>query len=508
MILKMAKHLLELRNISKKFPGVKALDHVDLTLDEGQVLALAGENGAGKSTLMLTLGGVYQPDEGEILIAGEKVVFQSPLEAQRSGVGIVYQELSLILELSIAENIFANRQPVNKLGFIKKDKIYQDTKEMLKLFNMEHLDPSMLVKDLSIANRQVVEILKAMSCNPKVLVMDEPTSSLTDVEVNELFKNIKILKEQGIGIIYISHHLNEIFELADEVLILRDGKYICDAKVADIDEDFLVTNMVGRKIENIYGTPRIPASGEVIFEARSITKKGLFEKVSFTVKKGEIVGMSGLVGAGRTEIGRAIFGAEPIDEGVLLLDGKPITVSTPEQAIRLGIGYMSEDRKEQGLYQDFDMKANIAANRLVEFSHNGFMNEKQIEVVAKGMVKQFGVAIPNIYHKIGKLSGGNQQKVLLAAWIGIVPKLLIIDEPTRGVDVGAKSEIYSFIKDLASQGVAVLMISSDLPEILGVSDRILVVKEGEIVGNCSTKESSEESIISMATGIGKRGTAR
>lgn len=504
----MEKPLLELKNISKKFPGVKALDNVNLTLERGQIVALAGENGAGKSTLMLTLGGVHQPDEGAIFVDGEAVTFHSPVEAQRKGIGIVYQELSLIPELSIAENIFANRQPVNRLGFIEKDTIYKNTRKMLELFQMQDLDPGTLVKELSIANQQVVEILKAMSCDPKILVMDEPTSSLTDIEVKELFKNIEILKEHGIGIIYISHHLNEIFEIADKVVVLRDGEYICDAEVSQINEDYLVTNMVGRTIKNIYGTRKTEKIGqEVMFEAKHISRKGTFEDVSFQIKAGEIVGMSGLVGAGRTEIGRAIFGAEPTKDGEMWLDGQKISINNTNQAIALGIGYMSEDRKEQGLYLDFDLKANLAANRLQEFSQNGFMNEKKIQEISGSVMKRFRVAIPDINHKVGKLSGGNQQKVLLAAWIGIIPKLLIIDEPTRGVDVGAKSEIYAFIRELAAKGVAVLMISSDLPEVLGVSDRILVVKEGQIVGNCLARESTEESIISLATGIGKRGVS-
>ena len=498
----MEKHLLELQNISKIFPGVKALDQVNLTLDRGQVLALVGENGAGKSTLMLTLGGVHIPEEGKIFLDGEQVVFRSPLDAQKRGIGIVYQELSLIPELSIAENIFANRQPVNKGGFIKKDVLYAKTKEMLSLFQMEHLDPGTPVKYLSIATQQVVEILKAMSCDPKILILDEPTSSLTELEIQELFKNIKILKNQGIGIIYISHHLNEIFEIADKALILRDGKYICEEEVSKIDEDFLVTRMVGRKIENIYGK-RNPENklGQVVFEAKNISRKGCFENVSFSVRKGEIVGMAGLVGAGRTEIGRAIFGAEPPEKGELFLDGKKVVIRSPGQAIKTGIGYMSEDRKAQGLYLDFDLTRNLSANRLKELSHRIFMDEKKVQEVSQNAIEKFRIAIPGIYSKVGKLSGGNQQKVMLAAWIGIAPKFLIVDEPTRGVDVGAKSEIYSFLRELAASGVAILMISSDLPEILGVSDRILVVKEGKIVGDCNAEQATEESVISLAAGI-------
>lgn len=493
---------MELKHICKEFPGVKALDDVNLTLDAGEVLALVGENGAGKSTLMLTLGGVYKPESGQIFINGEEVSFSSPVDAQSQGIGIVYQELSLVEGLSIAENIFANRQPVGKAGFIQREKLNNSAREMLEFFHMEHLDPGMLVKELSIANRQVIEILKAISCEPKILVMDEPTSSLTDVEVQELFRNIRMLKERGIAIIYISHHLHEIFEVADKVTVLRDGKYICEERVGDIDEEFLVTKMVGRKIENIYGKRQENEKiGEVCFRAERLTRKNVFQDVSFEVRKGEIVGMSGLVGAGRTEIGLAIFGADRPDEGKLFLDGREIQNKDVRTAISNGIGYMSENRKEEGLYLDFDLKMNFTSNRLKEFAKNGFMQERQIEKEAEEAVRQYRIAIPGVQYKVGKLSGGNQQKVLLATWLGIHPKFLIVDEPTRGVDVGAKSEIYAFLRKLAAEGTAVLMISSDLPEILGVSDRILVVREGQIAADCPACEATEESILAYATGV-------
>ncbi len=358
---------------------MKALDDVNLTLDAGEVLALVGENGAGKSTLMLTLGGVHKPEAGQIFINGKEVSFSSPMDAQSQGIGIVYQELSLVQGLSIAENIFANRQPVGKAGFIKKEELYKSAREMLGLFHMEQLDPGMLVKELSVANRQVIEILKAISCDPKILVLDEPTSSLTEVEVQELFRNIRILKERGIAIIYISHHLHEIFEIADKVTILRDGKYICEARVTDIDEEFLVTKMVGRKIENIYGKRQEDEKiGEVCFRAEHLERKGLFHDISFEVRRGEIVGMSGLVGAGRTEIGLAIFGADKLDAGTLTLDGKQVEIRSVREAIANGIGYMSENRKEQGLYLDFDLKMNFISNRLPEFSKNGFIDRKSV----------------------------------------------------------------------------------------------------------------------------------
>lgn len=498
----MSDFILETRGIVKIFPGVRALDGVDLKIKKGEVHAIVGENGAGKSTLMLTLGGIHRPDEGEIYLEGEKVVFSSAQDALKKGISIVHQELSLVPNLSVAENIYANRQPVNRLSLIKKDKLYQMTREMLSLFEIDNILPSTLVKDLSIANQQVVEILKAMSFHPKVLILDEPTSSLTEIEKVRLFKNIRVLKEKGISFIYISHHLQEIFQIADRITILRDGAYICEADVADIDEDFLITNMVGRKIENIYGSHQSSHKiGKEILEVKNISRSRCFKNISFSIKEGEIVGFSGLVGAGRTEIGRAIFGAEPIQSGEIYMEGKKKNIRSPEDAIALGIGYMSEDRKQEGLYIDFSIKANLIANRLRSFTSKGFLKEKDMDGIAAEAVKAFNVATPGIEQKVGNLSGGNQQKVLLAAWFGIKPKILIVDEPTRGVDVGAKSEIYTLLRNLAAGGVGIIMISSDLPEILGVSDRIIVVRGGEIAGELPAGQATEENIISMASGV-------
>ena len=498
----MSDFILETRGIVKIFPGVRALDGVDLKIKKGEVHAIVGENGAGKSTLMLTLGGIHRPDEGEIYLEGEKVVFSSAQDALKKGISIVHQELSLVPNLSVAENIYANRQPVNRLSLIKKDKLYQMTREMLSLFEIDNILPSTLVKDLSIANQQVVEILKAMSFHPKVLILDEPTSSLTEIEKVRLFKNIRVLKEKGISFIYISHHLQEIFQIADRITILRDGTYICEADVADIDEDFLITNMVGRKIENIYGSHQSSHKiGKEILEVKNISRSRCFKNISFSIKEGEIVGFSGLVGAGRTEIGRAIFGAEPIQSGEIYMEGKKKNIRSPEDAIALGIGYMSEDRKQEGVYIDFSIKANLIANRLRSFTSKGFLKEKDMDGIAAEAVKAFNVATPGIEQKVGNLSGGNQQKVLLAAWFGIKPKILIVDEPTRGVDVGAKSEIYTLLRNLAVGGVGIIMISSDLPEILGVSDRIIVVRGGEIAGELPAGQATEENIISMASGV-------
>lgn len=500
----MSEYILEAKGIVKTFPGVKALNGVEFKLRQGEVHALVGENGAGKSTLMLTLGGVYKPDNGEILIDGEKVSFESAHDANKKGISIVYQELSLVPNLSVAENIFANRQPVKALNMINWKSLNAQAREMLSLFGIDYINPSTLVKDLSIANQQVVEILKAMSFNPKVLIMDEPTSSLTDIEVKRLFKNIRTLKEKGISFIYISHHLHEIFEIADAVTVLRDGEYICDAPVKDIDEEFLVSKMVGRKIENIYGKRTNDACiGETILKVNNISRAGAFEGVSFDVKSGEIVGLAGLVGAGRTEVGRTIFGAERAESGEIYLDGKKLDIRSTKHAIANGIGYMSEDRKSLGLYLKFSIKNNFISNRLKDFSRNGMINEKEVSRNGNQCIEDFGVVTPGMDQLVGNLSGGNQQKVLLATWFGIKPRVLIVDEPTRGVDVGAKSEIYALLRKLAKTGAGIIMISSDLPEILGVSDRIVIMKEGRVVGEIDKTEANEECVIAMATGVKK-----
>jgi ABC-type sugar transport system ATPase subunit len=496
--------ILETRGITKTFPGVKALDAVDFTLEKGAVHALVGENGAGKSTLMLVLGGVYRPDAGEILLEGKPAAFSSAFDANRAGISVVYQELSLVPNLSVAENIFAHRQPVRGANLIDWDRLHGRTTELLTLFGSEKIDPRTPVGELSIAKRQVVEILKAMSVDPTILILDEPTSSLTEVEARELFDNIRTLKARGISIIYISHHLQEIFEVADTVTILRDGRRVCSARVCDIDEEFLVTNMVGRKIGNMYGEPQADRQiGQAVFEARGLSRRGEFSGVSFQVHAGEIVGFAGLVGSGRTELSRAVFGAEPPDGGDTFLRGKKVAIRSPRQAIRSGIGYLTEDRKAHGLYLDFTIRDNVVANHLADFSGSvlGFLRGARMEEFARGRIRDFSIMAQGPGQVVNNLSGGNQQKVLLSAWFGIQPRFLIADEPTRGVDVGAKSDIYRLLRSLAAEGVAIMLISSDLSEIIGISDRVYVMRDGSIVGELPRERATEESIISLATGL-------
>ncbi|HET6436902.1 MAG TPA: sugar ABC transporter ATP-binding protein [Anaeromyxobacter sp.] len=496
----MSQYVLEARDIVKTFPGVRALDGVHLRVRRGETHAVVGENGAGKSTLMLTLTGVHRPDAGIILLDGQPVTFPSPQEAVRQGISIVFQELSLVPSLSVAENVFANRQPVRRWGSIDFKELHRRTRELLSLFDLQGLDPATPVRQLGPATQQVVEILKAISTDPKVLILDEPTSSLTDLEARRLFDNLRRLTARGLACLYISHHLAEIFQIAQTVTVLRDGRFVCEAQVGEIDEDFLVSSMVGRTISDAYGRrPSPSALGPVRFEGRGLSGDG-FTDVSLHVRAGEIVGLSGLVGAGRTELARAVFGADRLSGGELRLEGRPIAPRTPHDAIQLGIGYLTEDRKTQGLYLDFPVGANVAANRLERLSRGPLVSEALVEAAAEKAVRDYRIVSGGSDRPVRTLSGGNQQKVLIGAWIGTAPRLLIVDEPTRGVDVGARSEIYGFLRALAAQGTAILMISSDLPEVLGLSDRIYVMKSGRIAGELLAAEATEEAVIGLATG--------
>ncbi len=496
----MSEYLLEAQDIVKTFPGVRALNGVNLRIRKGETHALVGENGAGKSTLMLTLGGVYKPDSGQILLNGSPVTFSSSHDAVSQGISVVYQELSMIPALSVAENIFANRQPVGALGMIKRREMMKKASELLALFDLEDIDPATPVGNLSLATQQVIEILKAISTNPAVLILDEPTSSLTEHEASRLFENIARLNARGISCIYISHHLSEIFKVAQSVTILRDGTYVCDARVSDIDEEFLISNMVGRTLVDIYGRRPDPATfGAVRLDVQNLSRAGEFSQVHFQLKAGEIVGFSGLVGAGRTEVALALFGATQRDSGKVFLDGKEIRPKSPRDAILSGLGYLTEDRKQHGLYLDFDIRQNLVSNQLHRFTIGALMNDRAIDQAAATAIADYRIATKSAKRNVRMLSGGNQQKVLLGAWIGIEPKVLIVDEPTRGVDIGARSEIYGFLRQLAAKGTAIMVISSDLTEILGISDRIVVMKGGRIAGEVEGATATEESVISLAT---------
>jgi ABC-type sugar transport system ATPase subunit len=491
---------LETHGVVKQFPGVLALNSVDFDLRKGEAHALVGENGAGKSTLMHILGGVYQPDSGTITVDGRTVSLSDPHDAARNGIAIVFQELSVSDNLSIAENVFANRQPVRFPGLVNWGRLYSETRELTSLFGWD-IDPTTPVGQLPMAKKQVVEILKAVSQQPKVLILDEPTSSLTSVEVDMLFRNLRRLREEGMSIIYISHHLSEIFELADRVTVLRDGSKVETCAIADVTEEDLVRKMVGRELVDMYGT-RTSDIGAERLRVENLTLDGVFESVSFSVNSGEIVGVSGLAGAGRTELARSIFGDPPPDSGRIYLDGRQVTVRSPQEAIAQGVAYVSEDRKQEGLFLEMPVRDNVVAPRLGSFAGKmSLMNESSITAFAEECRAEFDIATPSVWQAVGRLSGGNQQKALLAMWTGTKPRLLIADEPTRGVDVGAKSEIYHLLRRLAAEGVAIIVISSDLVEILGLSDRALVMRNGRLVSELAGEQITEETIIACATGV-------
>ena len=492
--------ILEARQVVKTFPGVRALDGVRLRLVQGEVHALVGENGAGKSTLIHVLGGVLPPDSGQIRLHGEAVRFRNAHDAAIKGIGVVFQELSLSPNLSVAENIFANRQPVGRLNLIRRQQLNADAAELLEWFDCD-VDPRTPVARLPIGTQQVVEILKAVSQRPRVLILDEPTSSLTGPDTQLLFRAIDQLKQAGTSLIYISHHLPEIFEIADRVTVFRDGKYVDTKKTSDVTEASLVNMMVGREIDNIYGQ-RTASVGEEYFRVHAASRGKAFGDVSFSLRRGEILGIAGLVGAGRTELGRGIFGAEPLESGRIELQGETLAIRCPREAIRRGIGYLTEDRKLQGLFLRMTVRDNCAAASLDRFAGRmDWMADRAVSRFAEDCRREFNIVTPSIRQQVGNLSGGNQQKVLLAAWMGIRPRVLIVDEPTRGVDVGARSEIYAALRRLAAEGVGIIMISSDLLEILGLSDRILVMRGGRPAGEFAAAEATEEKIIACAAGV-------
>ncbi|HEY3324758.1 MAG TPA: sugar ABC transporter ATP-binding protein [Planctomycetota bacterium] len=500
----MSETVLELSDIVKTFPAVRALDGVHFELKAGEVHALVGENGAGKSTLMGILGGVHRPDSGTIELDGQPVTFANPFQASQRGISVVFQELSLVQGLSVAENIFANRQPLAFFDFIDKKMMHDRARELLKLFALD-IRSDLPVKFLSVAQQQVVEILKAMSRDPRVLILDEPTSSLTAIETEFLFQNIRRLQANGTAFIYISHHLREIFEIADRVTVLRDGKYIDTSEIKDVTEESLVKRMVGRELKNVYGNPQV-LMGEEYFRVESVSRGKAFHDISFNLRRGEILGFAGLVGAGRTELACGMFGAEPFDSGAMLLDGKAVRTRSPAEAIASGIAYLTEDRKLQGLFLGMPIRENCIAAHLTHFTDGlGFIKESAVTKFAEDNRAAFNIVAPSVQQRVGNLSGGNQQKVLLSMWLGIPPKVLIVDEPTRGVDIGAKAEIYRLLRQLASSGVGIIMISSELEEILGMSDRVLVLREGRLAGEFARGEATEERIIAAATGVGVHG---
>jgi ribose transport system ATP-binding protein len=489
--------LLEAQNITKRFPGTLALDDAQFELRRGEIHALIGENGAGKSTLMKILSGVYIADSGEIRFEGRPVSPANPREALEMGIAIVHQELSVVRPLTVAENIYPGRLPTNRWGMVKYNDLFEAARRVLEQLQVE-INPRATMETLSIANQQLVEIGKALSLNCKVLILDEPTSALTEREAEILFGLLRRLAANGTGIIYISHKLSEIFALADRVTVLRDGRYIGTRVIAETTPDEVVRMMVGRELGDFYPA-KSAGRGQPLLEVRNLRLPGLAAGSSFQLFAGEVLGFAGLIGSGRTELARAIFGADAKAEGEILLEGRPVQITSPSQAIRLGLGYLPEDRKAAGLFLDMAVKLNIEASSLPEVTRSGFISPARERVLAERYVKQLNISTPGIEQEVRRLSGGNQQKTLVAKWLSIQPKILIVDEPTRGIDVGAKREIHYLLRSLAQNNVGVIMISSELPEILGMSDRVLVMHEGAIVAELDGA-TTEEQIMMYASG--------
>ena len=493
----MSKPILQMQNITKTFPGVKALDSVTIEVFEGEVIALAGENGAGKSTLMKILGGVYQPDGGQIFVNGNSVSIRNVNDATNYGIGFVHQELNVLDNLTVAENVFLGREPKNFGIIIDRKKINTDSEKYLKRLGLD-ISPKTPLSELPIAQQQMVEIAKALSLNAKILILDEPTSSLTLTETEKLLSVIKELRNQGVSIIYISHRLGEIKEIADRVVTLRDGKNAGVLQREEINHDAIVRQMVGRDIERFYKPPTEIADS-TMFEVENLrTSRYPNKSVSFKIKRGEIVGFAGLVGAGRSETAQAIFGVDKCSYSGISVDGKPVKISSAKDAIKNGIYLAPEDRRQTGLILDVPIRENITLPSIWKFAKSGLISKEAESKTSKEMCEKLNVKTPSVETNVGNLSGGNQQKVVLAKWLSLNPKLLIFDEPTRGIDVGAKSEIYQLMRDLAEKGVAIMMISSDMEEILGESDRIAVMHEGTITGFLNREEASEEAVMQLA----------
>lgn len=493
----MNEPILRLNNIHRKFPGVHALKGVSFDVRAGEVHALLGENGAGKSTLIKVMSGVHLPSSGEILINGQPTLFNSPRDAQQAGIATIYQELGLYPELTVAENIFMGHTPRRKLlGFsiIDWQAMESNAERILAELNIHDLDVRRKVGTLNVGNRQRVEIAKALSIDAKILIMDEPTAALTESDVARLFDIVRLLRGRGVGIVYISHRLQEVFELADRVTVLRDGEYVDTQPVSAITERELITMMVGRTFDTLY--PKMPATPkEVVLEVRGLNYGSTTRDVSFSVRAGEIVGLAGLVGSGRSETAQVIFGITPAESGEILMGGQPVTIREPRDAITNGIAYVPEDRGLQGLIRPMTLRENASMAVLEQVSAGGFLQHKQESQVAADIITQLGVRAFSVEQVANKLSGGNQQKIVIGKWLLSHPKLLIMDEPTRGIDVGAKSEIHRRMSQLAvEQGLAVLMISSELPEVLGMSDRVLVMREGRIVAEYSRAEATQERV--------------
>ncbi|HHY48034.1 MAG TPA: sugar ABC transporter ATP-binding protein [Firmicutes bacterium] len=496
--------VLAMRGITKDFPGVRALDNVDFDLREGEVHVLIGENGAGKSTLIKVLCGAYRPDAGEILIDGHRVNISDPKRAEALGISVIHQEFNLLPHRDVAQNIFLGREPVRgPMGMIDFGKMYDDSKRILDSINVD-IPVRTLVRDLSVAQKQMVELAKALSFNARIFIMDEPTATLTSREIERLFKTIASLVSSGKSVIYISHRMDEIHQIGHRVTVLRDGQYIGTLDVKEASLETLISMMVGRNIgAGEIRRRNVVKRGREALKVSGLTRHGRFYDINLSIHEGEVVGLAGLVGSGRTEVARAIFGIDPYDSGEVFVFGERLPKGSPAHSVERGLGFLPEDRKDLGLALGMSVKDNMVQASLRSVSNFGFIDFRRERDVAQGFVKQLRIATPSIYRLVRFLSGGTQQKVVLSKWLATKARILIFDEPTRGIDVGAKAEIYSLIDELVKQGVAILMISSELPEILGISDRIYVMREGRITGEFHRDAATRERIISYAMGKGR-----
>lgn len=493
------KIILKMTGIEKRFKGVYALKNFNFSLKEGEILALIGENGAGKSTLMKILSGIYEKDSGTIEYFGKQLEVNSPKEAEEKGISIVHQELNLMNHLTVAQNIFIGHEPLNSIGLIDDNLMIKKAKSIFKGMNVD-INPSDKIGSLTVGKQQLVEIAKALIHNSKILILDEPTAALTEAETKELFRIIKDLQLTGVSIVYISHRLEELFIISDRITVIRDGEYIDTKLTKETNKDEIVNLMVGRVI---YETPKteskVPQDAKEILRVENLTVQGIIKDISFSLKEGEILGFAGLMGAGRTEIARAIFGADKFDSGKIFVNGKQVYIKSPVDAIKNGIGYLSEDRKRYGLALGLSVSDNMMMGNYNKFSHFLMVQKKDINKTAKEEVKSLNIKTPSINQLVKNLSGGNQQKVVIANWLIKECKILIFDEPTRGIDVGARSEIYSLMERLVSMGKSIIMISSDLVEVLRMSDRILIMSEGKKTGELDIKGATQDDIMKYAT---------
>ena len=493
--------VLQMRNISKRFDTTQALDDVSLELYPGEIHALMGENGAGKSTLIKIMTGVYHPDDGEMLLDGEPIRVTNSVDAQGYGIAAIYQEPMVYPDLNVAENIFISHRSQGVI--VNWQKMFQDAENILAKLDV-NLDVRMPARGLTLAAQQTIEIAKAISLNVRVLIMDEPTASLSAHEAEQLFKLTRSLRNQGVSILYISHRMEEVFEIADRVTVFRDGRRISSLPREEATKEKVIRDMVGRKIEDFFAKTR-EQRGELLMSVQDLNKANAFSGINFELYRGEVLGFAGLIGSRRTDVGLALFGVEPADSGEIILNGKAEKIQSPEQALRLGIAYVSEDRRQIGLTMPMSITSNISLPVLRRYlSRFGLIQTREEEATANHYRERLSIRTPSIHHEVAMLSGGNQQKVMLSKWLNTRPQILILDEPTRGIDVGAKAEVHQIINELAGQGLGIIMISSDMPEVLAMSDRILVMREGRQMGVFTRKEATQETVLTAAMGQNNR----